>query len=184
MKILYATSNLSKISSANRNLSSFNIEVESVKVSGIKEIQSDSIEEISINKAKQAYKQIKTPLIVSDSGWNIPSLNGFPGPMMAYVNSWFSSEDFLNLMREKEDKAIVLVECVTYISKDTVKVFTHEIKGQFIDAQEGEGSSLDKVVTFREDRKSIAKCQNENILSINQVEMWNQLGTYLSENSK
>ena len=86
MNIRYITSNPHKIESANRNLSSFNITVEGIKLENIQEIQTDNIEEISINKAKQAYSQINKPLIVSDSGWSIPALNGFPGPLMAYVN--------------------------------------------------------------------------------------------------
>jgi XTP/dITP diphosphohydrolase len=184
MKILYATSNSHKIESANRNLSSFNIQVEGVKVSDIQEIQSDSVEEISKNKAKQVYSQIKKSLIVSDSGWNIPSLHGFPGPMMTYVNRWFVSDDFLNLIQEKEDKSIILIECVTYIDGDIVKTFSHEIKGRFLEKSEGEGTSLDKVITFREDNKSVAKCQNENILSINQIDMWNELGEYLLDIKK
>ncbi len=184
MKILYATSNQNKIESANRNLLPFGIKVDGVKVSNMQEIQTDSIEEISINKAQQAFKQVSKPLIVSDSGWSIPSLNGFPGPMMSYMNRCFESVDFLNLMKDKRDKSIILIECVTYINEDTVKVFRHEIKGEFLIKEEGKGTSLDKVITFMEDKKSVAKCQNENILSIDQVKMWNQLGTYLLKNSK
>ena len=181
MNILYATSNPNKVESANKNLSSFKIEVKGIKVENIVEIQSDDIEEISIDKAKKVFQQVKAPLIVSDSGWNIPALNGFPGPLMSYINKWLHSEDFLNLMKTKKDKTIALIECVTYIDNDIVKVFKHKIKGEFLDTAEGEGSSLDRVITFREDRKSVAKCQNENILSINQIDMWNQLGNYLTK---
>ena len=184
MRILYATSNQNKIDSANRNLAKFGIDVEGVKISDVQEIQSDNIEEISKSKAKQAFKYIKSPLIVSDSGWEIPSLHGFPGPMMTYVNRWFSSQDFLNLMKDKEDKTIILREYITYISNDITKIFSHEIKGYFLDFEEGEGTSLDRVITFRKDRKSVARCQNENILSIDQTKMWNQLGRYLTKGSK
>ena len=43
MKVLFATSNPYKIKSAQKNLSQFNIEVEGLKISGIQEIQADSI---------------------------------------------------------------------------------------------------------------------------------------------
>jgi XTP/dITP diphosphohydrolase len=179
MKILYATSNPYKIESANRNLSSFNITVEGIKVDGIQEIQTDSIEEISIDKAKKSYDKVGKPLIVSDGGWNIPALNGFPGPMMAYVNRWLSSEDFLNLMRDKQEKSIILTEYITYIDDSTIKSFKQVLKGHFLDHIEGEGTNVDRVITFREDSKSVAKCQNENVQSINQIDMWNELGEYL-----
>jgi non-canonical purine NTP pyrophosphatase (RdgB/HAM1 family) len=180
MKLLFVTSNPHKIESAEKNLAKYNIEVEGVKVEGIQEIQADSIEDISIDKAKKAYEQIQKPLMVSDAGWAIPALKGFPGPIMAYINKCFSSKDFLNLMKDKEDKSIKLIECITYIDKSGYKVFKQKLNGCFLDHEEGEGDCLDNVVTFREDKKSVAKCRNEGLLAINQSSMWKELGQHLS----
>jgi XTP/dITP diphosphohydrolase len=179
MKLLFITSNPHKLKSAQKHLSPYNIEIEGYKNLNIQEIQADSIEEISIDKAKKAYKEIKKPLIVSDAGWFIPALNGFPGPFMAYIAKCFTSNDFLNLMKDKEDKSIKLVECITYIDENGYKVFTNELEGFFLDHEEGEGDCLDKVISCREDRKSISKCRNENILAIDQFGMWKELGVYL-----
>jgi XTP/dITP diphosphohydrolase len=180
MQLLFVTSNSHKIESANKNLKPYGIEIEAVQVSDINEIQSDSIEDISIDKAKKAYKQIQKPLMVSDAGWSIPSLNGFPGPVMAYVHKCFTSKDFLNLMEEKKDKSVELIECMTYIDEDGYRVFKNITKGRFLDHEEGEGGCLDKVVSFRKDGKSVAKCRNDNIVHIDQSDMWEELGEYLS----
>lgn len=184
MKIYYVTSNPHKLNKAKNQMSAFDIDIEGVSNISIDEIQSNGIEEISIDKAKKAFQILNKPLIVSDSGWSIPALNDFPGPYMAYIDKWFSSQDFLNLMKEKKDRNIFLQEYVTYINNETVKVFSHKIKGEFLTKIEGEGRSLDKVITFREDRLSVAKCQNDNITAIDQNEMWNELGEYLCSKNR
>ncbi len=116
--LLYVTSNQNKIVTANKLLKPFGISVEGIKVDGIIEPQTDDILKISTLKAQQAFKKVQKPLIVSDGSWIIPGLNGFPGPYMAFVNKWFTSQDFLNLMKDKKNREIVLRECVTYIDKN------------------------------------------------------------------
>lgn len=99
---MYATGNQGKINTAQKALSPYGVELEGTKLNII-EPQTDSIEEISLSKAKQAYKLVKKPIFVSDSGWYIIALKGFPGPFMTYINKWFDPQDFLNLMSDKKD---------------------------------------------------------------------------------
>ncbi len=184
MRIVYATGNEHKIEAANKHLKKFKIQVEGISVPDIVEIQTDDILEISKNKAEQAFQILKRPLIVSDSGWSITSLNGFPGPMMAYINNWFSVEDFLNLIREKENKEIILKEYLIYIDSKNTKAFHQENKAFFVDKPKGKGTNLDQVITFRKDSKTVAECLNEGIKAIGQEEMWDKLGKYLLSNEK
>ena len=177
--ILYITSNQNKIETANKHLNPFGIKVKGMTVDGIIEPQIDDVVEISKSKAQQAYYKLKKSLIVSDSGWMFAALNGFPGPYMASINRWFTAQDFLNLMHGKENREIVLRECVTYIDKDTLKTFLFDSKGTVLKEASGEGTPLDQIVTFKEDLKSMAKCQNENILRIPQNELWKEVGEWL-----
>ncbi|MDY0097209.1 MAG: non-canonical purine NTP pyrophosphatase [Candidatus Dojkabacteria bacterium] len=181
--ILYITSNQNKIDTANRLLKPFNIEIEGLKVEGIVEPQTEDITEISKMKAQQAFEKVQKPLIVSDASWIIPSLNGFPGPYMHFVNKWFTSKDFLNLMKGKENREIILRECVTYIDKDNIKTFISDTKGFFVNKAEGKATPLDQVVSFREDGKTIAQCENENKMRIPQNGLWNDVGKWLKENA-
>ncbi len=180
--LLYITSNQNKTVTANRLLSPFGITVEGYKVEGIIEPQIEDIVEISKYKAKQAYEIVKKPLIVSDGGWMIPALNGFPGPYMAYVNSCFTPEDFLNLMKDKKDQTIILKECVTYIDENQTKSFVYETKGHFLKEKHGQATSVDQVITFREDLKTTAECINEGISGIPQNNLWNEVGEWIKEN--
>ncbi len=180
--INYITGNPDKVRSANQLLSEFNIEVNQKKVD-IDEIQSDSIEEIAIDKAKKAFELIKEPLFVNDAGWLIPALNGFPGPFMKFVNDWFSATDFLNLMKDHENREIILREVTVYIDKDQTKIFTHDVKGTILkEIFEGEGKSSDKVVSLTNDGTSIAQANQENnFASAKEQPMWSEFGKWLSK---
>ncbi len=180
--ILYITSNKNKIVTANNHLKPFGIQLEGMTVEGIIEPQIEDILEISKSKAKQAYEKIKKPLIVSDSGWMFTALNGFPGPYMHYINKWFTANDFLNLMKEKENREIILRECVTYIDKKQLKTFVYDNKGTVLKEASGESTPLDQIVTFKDDMKSMAVCENEGITRIPQNELWSDVGKWLKEN--
>jgi XTP/dITP diphosphohydrolase len=180
--ILYITGNQHKVQTANDHLKPFGITVRGMEVDGIIEPQLEDITEISAAKAKQAFQKVRKPLIVSDSGWMITALNGFPGPYMASVNRWFTAQDFFNVMQDKENREIVLRECVTYADKDQLKTFVCDTTGTVLEEASGEGTPLDQVVTFRKDKKSVAKCQNEGILRIPQNELWNDVGRWLTDN--
>jgi len=182
--LLYITSNQNKIDTANKRLNPFGIKVEGLKVDGIIEPQSEDIIEISQMKAKQAFEKVQKPLIVSDGGWYIPALNGFPGPYMAYVNRWLTSQDFLNLMKDKENKEIILRECVTYIDKNQIQSFTSDTKGSFVEKETGELTPLDQIITFRDDKKTVAKCVNDGEVGVPQNELWNEVGEWLSKNNQ
>jgi XTP/dITP diphosphohydrolase len=181
--LLYITGNEHKIATANDYLRPFGISVEGKKVDGIVELQLDDVIEISKSKATQAFKNVQHPLLVSDAGWMFTALNGFPGAYMASVNRWFTAQDFLNLMKGKENREVILRECVTYIDKDQIKTFVCDNKGLVLEEASGDGTPLDQIVTFKEDGKTIAKCENEGILRIPQNELWNNVGKWLKENN-
>ena len=179
--ILYITSNKQKVITANNHLKPLGITVEGTSIEGIIEPQTDDILEISKSKAKQAYKKVKKPLLVSDSGWMFTALNGFPGPYMAFVNRWFTSQDFLNLMSDKENREIILRESVTYIDKNHLKTFIYDNKGIVLRESSGDSTPLDQIVTFKDDMKSMAVCENEGITRIPQNELWSDVGKWLKE---
>ncbi len=161
--LYFITGNKHKIETAKHELDKFNIHFQT-KEFEITEIQSDSIEKIAEHKAQEAFKILKKPLIVKDDGWFIPALNGFPGAYMKYINDWFKSQDFLNLMHDKIDRTIILHEVLCYIDNDHLQTFSTNIKGSFLDHIEGEGIASNQVATLRKDKKSIALARNEGLL--------------------
>lgn len=126
------TGNNDKFKDAYYFLSQYGIEIEQ-KILDIPEIQSESIEKVAIDKAQKAFDCIKQPLFINDSGWKIPSLNGFPGPYMKYINNWFTADDFLALMRDKQDRTIVLEQVYVYRDAKETKVFIYEYNGTILE---------------------------------------------------
>jgi non-canonical purine NTP pyrophosphatase (RdgB/HAM1 family) len=148
MNLLFVTGNPSKYDEAERVAKKFKV-ILSQEKADINELQSDDIEAISLDKAKQAYELFQKPLFVNDSGWSIPSLNGFPGSFMSYINNWFAPEDFLKLVEDKKDRSIILEELIVYIDKNGTKVFKQTRPGVILQESRGKGRyASDSVVSF------------------------------------
>ena len=146
-KILFATGNSRKVGEARLGCEIFGIEVEQIKVD-IDEIQSNDPLKISEHKAKAAFEAVRKPVVVTDSFWEIPSLNGFPGAYMKDIASWFSSEDFIHLVKSKKDKRIAFSESITYKDSETLKVFSKKYWGKIVTAPRGTGNSIENVAEF------------------------------------
>ena len=145
--VIFATTNERKVGEAKLACQKFGIEVRQVKLN-IDEIQSGDPQKISREKAKTAYAQIKQPLVVTDTYWNIPALNGFPGGYMKEIAGWFSEEDFLNLMERKTDRRISFAESITYIDDGRTKEFSKEFWGVLTERPRGSGNSIENVAEF------------------------------------
>lgn len=182
MKINYVTGNQGKFKTAEFMLKDFGVEVEQ-KPLDITEIQAETIEEVALDKAKKAFDQLKEPLFISDSGWIIPALKGFPGPYMKYINDWFEPEDFLNLMRGKKNRNITLRQVIVYIDNSQTKIFTFDSLGRILDKDTGNsGRPSDRIVTLSASGRSIAeeKEQTTGGFSLEGEEkLWQDFGNWL-----
>ena len=94
--VLFASSNKNKYVEVKQILHEHGIKVGFFKFTPV-EIQSDALEEIASDKARQASKLVKHPLIVEDAGLFVDSLGGFPGPYSSYVLSTIGNSGILRL---------------------------------------------------------------------------------------
>lgn len=145
--VLFATGNERKIKEAIAGCIGFNIKIEQIKVD-IDEIQSHDPLRISIHKVNSVFKKLKKPVIISDTSWNIPALKGFPGGYMKDVAEWFSSEDFLDLMKRRKDKRISFTETLVYKDDSQTKIFSKKFWGKFAASPKGTGNSIERVAEF------------------------------------
>ena len=53
--------------------------------SGCEEVQADAVAEVALGKARQAWRVLRRALIVQDSGFQLHTLQNFPGPYTKYV---------------------------------------------------------------------------------------------------
>lgn len=134
--IYFATSNQEKMLIAKTVCSKFDIKVEQANID-IDEIQGEDPVIIVQDKARRAYEGLAKPVVVSDDSWDIPALNGFPGPYMKSINKWFKPEDFLRLMSGIKDRTIIIHQYLAYFDGDTMKVFSNDIHGKVIEEPRG-----------------------------------------------
>lgn len=85
-------------------------------------------------KVKKVFSQLKEPVIVHDGGLVVPALNGFPGVYTKYVSDTLISQDFVNLMKDKQDKTCYLRQCMIYVDeKGNLHQFQDKLMGKIAD---------------------------------------------------
>lgn len=132
--IIFVTGNSYKFAIAQKTLAGTDITLEQINLD-TPEIQSTDVSEIAAFSAKWAAEKLGKPAAVTDAGYFIEALNGFPGPFVKYVNSWLTSDDYLKLMAGKRNRKIIAKVCLAYCEpgKDSVK-FVSEVSGTIADA--------------------------------------------------
>jgi len=129
-EIAFVTTNSGKISSlSHREIDPKRYSIVQASIE-LPEIQAESSKEIVIEKAKEAYRILKRPVIVHDASFHIPALNGFPGPYIKYVQNTIGPEGILRLLEEHEDRSCYFFHALAYIDgDDSLKLFTRKEPG-------------------------------------------------------
>ncbi len=135
--LCFASTNQYKYSEIKSILQQYNLGVTFCKLD-IKEIQSDSLEEIALEKCRYAFSKIKSPVIVEDDGLFIDKLNGFPGQYSAFVFKTIGIKGILELLRTCEDRSAYFTSIITYCNGQKPHVFTGKTRG-WIKEDETEG---------------------------------------------
>jgi XTP/dITP diphosphohydrolase len=179
LKIVFATGNNRKLAEARAACKDFNIHVEQMTVE-INEIQHHDPVEIAKHKAAEAYRLVKSPVVINDTSWSMPSLKGFPGGYMKDVKEWFEAQDFINLANSKNDNRINFIETIIYIDGETTKIFNQEYKGKIADKPRGTGNSLESIAEF--DGVTLAERHDRGEFSHKPEEyIWYQFATWFSK---
>ncbi len=103
----------------------------------IPELRSDDIAAIARGKARYAYRVLRTPLIVDDTGFFIDALNGFPGPYAAYVLDTIGNAGILNLMEGRADRRARFTTAIAYADERGTEVFCGTLEGTITHAPRG-----------------------------------------------
>jgi len=129
IKIDFITSNQIKLRIANESLGKYGITTRQ-RVLKLKELQSFDIEEVALDKAKQAMRDARRPFIVSDDGFYIEGLDGFPGALLKYVIPKIGDEKLLRLIGRERGASFVNVIVFGDPRKKFFKVFSTTTKGK------------------------------------------------------
>jgi XTP/dITP diphosphohydrolase len=183
--LLYVTGNKKKFENAKDLMSSFGIYINRVALD-IPEIQDESPEAVTVDKAKKAWESLKKPLFVNDASWIIPALNGFPGPYMKYINKWFVPQDFINLMSGKENRQVILRDTVVYVDGNVTKAFSHDTFGTILEKTKGSGKHPSESVTSLSSNGLSVAEENEkgSFFLESEKKVWEDFAGWLRRESK
>lgn len=145
--IVFVTGNNRKIGEAKSSCDLFDILVNQKRIVS-DEIQSHDPLKIAKHKAMKAYESLNLPLVIHDAFWSIPGLGGFPGGYMKDVAEWFAPEDFISIMGNKDDRRVIITECIVYKDSDIIKTFTKDFIGKMGAISAGNGNSIEQVAIF------------------------------------
>lgn len=180
--IVLVTSNNRKIGEARAALSDFNIEVMN-KQFEINEIQARDPIIIARCKAEDAFKLAGEPIVITDTSWDIPALNGFPGGYMKDVADWLNPSDFLNLLNDYDDRTINFTETIVYKDDKEIKVFSQNFSGKIADKPRGTGNPIEQLAEF--DGFTIGERQQQGRFSHDPKDyVWYQFAKWFVEQNK
>jgi len=112
MDLYYATTNLGKVDSLQRDFGDTEINVVQIKMA-LPESRSNDVKEIAVQKVSYAYEQLRNPVVALDAAFYIKSLNGFPGTFINFALGTIGLEGILKLIGN-EDRNCEFVECLAY----------------------------------------------------------------------
>jgi XTP/dITP diphosphohydrolase len=139
MSIVYfLTTNKGKYLSVQRVCEKYGIKLIQL-VKEVRELRTDSFDEIAIDKCLKGFEIIHKPVIALDAGLIIPSLNGFPGTFTNFVLNTIGIEGILKLL-EKKDRYCYFYHVLAYYDKNLEKpiTFSHKVEGIVSEFPKGE----------------------------------------------
>ncbi len=120
MEINFITSNSGKVQALVQALNRKGYGDIAVKAQNLKimEPQADTVAEVSLYKAQEAYKILKKPVLVEDGGLSIAALNGFPGVYTHYVISVLGADGIMKLLAGVENRTAKFISVATFIDEN------------------------------------------------------------------
>ncbi|MFH1224217.1 MAG: non-canonical purine NTP pyrophosphatase [Candidatus Diapherotrites archaeon] len=142
--IFIATENKHKVREIGEILARCGVKLEQKKIK-ISEPHEGSLEMVACEKARQAYEQLKEPVIAEDTGIYFGAYKDFPGVMAKRVYLQLGFKGLVALVKAAEDKNAEFRTAICFkwgAGKEEQKCFSGSCKGRL----------LDKVVLPEKDR--------------------------------
>ena len=158
--IYFATGNKGKAREAQQILG-IPIEITEIELD---EIQSLDLKKIVGHKLKQAFDNVKSPVIVDDVALKLDIWNGFPGPFVKYLHvaSNGNNELILRMLENETNRNGTLVATIGYHDGRNAHFFTGEIRVTIATEERGKnGWGLDPILIPEGFNKTYAEMSEE-----------------------
>lgn len=134
MKITFITGNAAKAKQLERY---FNHPVKHKKLD-LPEIQSLDLEEIIEKKIKEAYKIVKSLVIVEDVALRFKAINNLPGPLIKWFLNSLDNKGLCKLLDGYKTRAAEAEVCYGFYDGKVLKYFHGKVKGKIAPKPMGE----------------------------------------------
>jgi|SRR5579871_2064416 len=124
-KVTFITSNRKKVEYIEKYLG-FSV---GQKMLELEELQSLDLRKIVEHKARQAYGQVKSPVLVEDVSFRIGAIGKLPGPFIKWFIEEVGFEGLCRLADTDESRAAYAGICYGYFDGRRVEFFEGELKG-------------------------------------------------------
>jgi non-canonical purine NTP pyrophosphatase (RdgB/HAM1 family) len=134
-KLKFVTGNPNKVKEAGEILG---LDLDSVHVDGVFEIQSPNLDEVVRHKAHQAYSVLQCPVMVEDSGLVFHAWNGLPGALIKWFEETVNCQGMLKMVRDFDDRGATAICCFAVYDGKTMRVARGEVNGTLADTIRGD----------------------------------------------
>lgn len=133
MNITYVTGNQKKAETLSRFL---DIPVSHYKMD-LQELQSWSIEESILYKAKQAYEKVQSPVLVEDVWLRFKALGRLPGPSIKLFLQDLGNDGLCKILHSFDDRSAVAQTIFGLYDGERLEIFIGERQGRIAEEPRG-----------------------------------------------
>jgi non-canonical purine NTP pyrophosphatase (RdgB/HAM1 family) len=127
----------------------------------LEEIQSLDLEKVSEYKARQAYAQIKKPVLVEDVSLVFHAFGQLPGPFIKFFNEQIGIPNLPRLLATYEDKSATASVVYTLFDGQNVQFFHGEVKGTITESRGENGFGFDRILIPQGQTRTMAEMTAE-----------------------
>lgn len=179
MDLIFTTTNINKIKSAQLILQKYKINVIG-KAIEVDEIQSHDPQKVIEDKLRKSYQILQRPLISMDSGLFINGLKGFPGVMTKYALETIGEEGFVNLVKPLQDKSAYVQRMIGFTDGKITKFFISQGHGEIVSEKvKTNGYGYDNILFVPSKNTVLADLSFEDQVKF-WGDAWDQLGQWLA----
>ena len=104
----------------------------------LKEIQSLDLREIVVDKAKRAFDEVRSPVLVEDVSLTFRALNALPGPLIKWFLEALGNEGLCRLLDGLADRSAFTEVMFAVCDGSSVHVFEGSMEGSITSSPRGE----------------------------------------------
>ena len=183
--LYFATGNKYKVKEVSSVLAEYGLEIEHSNPK-IEEIDSTSPKKVVLDKAKQAFEQLRNPVITEDTGIWFKAYKGFPGTQPKRMFECLGHEGLLKLLKGKDRNAYFLCT-ICFFDGSQHKFFEGKLEGKItakVIKPKADRMPYEKIFTPKGFKKAVVEMtQTEKNKISHRAEATRKLGAWLKEKS-